>query len=149
MLDAQVFVDDFDDRGQAVGGAAGRCDDVMGVWVIDVIIHAIDDVGGVAVLYRGRDHDLFDASFEIGGDLGLGLEDTGAVDDHIHTLQRQLRNVACADKGQAGAIDGDAAVVVRKRGVPPAVHRIELQQMGVHFRIAHCVVDPGDFGTLL
>ena len=147
--DAEALVDHLHHRGEAVGGAGGRRDDPVPGGVIGALVHAEDDVRGGAVLDRGRDHDAFDACREIGRERGLGLEDAGAVDDHVDAVERQLAQVLRADERQPRAVDGDAARVMGELGVPAPVDGVELEQVRVHLRVAHRVVDPGDLCTAL
>src|SRR3546814_13816286 len=63
--DADSFVDDLDDGRQAVGGAGGGGNQMMCLGIVEMIVHAHDDVEGV--LFHGRrDDDLRNARFEIG-----------------------------------------------------------------------------------
>ena len=91
MLDSNSFEQNLDHRGQAVRCATCCGDDVMGLRVIDPVIYSINDVRRRAVFHRGRYHYLFDACAKIRGQLGFGLESTCAVNDHVHTIKRQIR----------------------------------------------------------
>ena len=148
MFDPQRLMDDLHHRGEAIGRAACRRDDPVAGRVIDIVIDAIDDIGRIPVFYRGRDNHFFHPRFEIGGEFCLGLEDAGAVDHHIHPVERQRAEVVRADEGQAGAVDRHAVGVMGEIGLPASMHRVEFQQMGMHFRVAHRVVDPCNLGPL-
>ena len=55
--------------------------------IIAIVVHAGDNICCIAIFYRGRNDNLFDARIEIGGELRLSLEDTCAIDDNIDPLQ--------------------------------------------------------------
>jgi hypothetical protein len=98
-------MDHLDHRCEAVCGAGRRRDDPVPRRVVDVVVDAEDDIGRVAVLDRGADHDLLHAGREIGRERRLRLEDAGAVDHHVDTVERQVGQVAGADERQARAVD--------------------------------------------
>ena len=57
--DAKVFMDHLYHRGQTIGRATSGCHNTMPLWLIDVIIHADNDIGCIAILDGGRDHHFF------------------------------------------------------------------------------------------
>ena len=82
VLDAELFVDDLDDGGDAVGGATGVGDDVIYLGIVEVVITAHDDVEDV-VFDGGGDDDFFDSSIEIGLEGGGVAELAGALEDDV------------------------------------------------------------------
>ena len=144
MPDADRLMQDLHHRREAVRGAGSGGDDPVPRGIVAVIIDAVDDIGGLRVLHRGGDDHFPDACREIGFQRRRALEGAGAVDDHIHPLQGQRGKVPCADEGQARAVDGHAVGVVGKPGPPAAMDAVEFQQMRLHRRIAHDVIDPGN-----
>src|SRR5438309_4072228 len=80
--DAEGVVDDLDDGGEAVGGAARVGDDVVFRRVVLVFVDAEDD-GDVLVCGGGGDDDLLDGRTEVGlGLFGVG-EEAGGFDDDL------------------------------------------------------------------
>ena len=115
--------------------------------IIKRVIHSDDDIRGVAVLDRGRNNDLLDACLEIRRQRRLGLEDTGAVNDHIDAVQRQVFQCASTNERQTRAIDRHTFSVVSENSVPTTMHSVELQKMHMHRRIAHSIIDPGNLSA--
>ena len=64
VLDAELFVDDFDDGGDAVCGAGGVGDDVMLGGIVEVVITTHHDVQDALFYGSGDDH-FFDTGIEI------------------------------------------------------------------------------------
>ncbi len=146
MFDANALMQHLDHRGEAIRRAACRRHDAVPCRLINLVIDAVNNIGRIAILDRGGHDDLLDARRKVRRDLGLGLENTGAVDHNINACQGQVAEVARADKRQARAVDDHRIIVMVKSGVPAPMHRIEFEQMGVHGGIAHRVVDPGYVG---
>ena len=143
MPDADRLMQDLHHRREAVRGAGGGGDDPVPRRVIAVIVDTMDDIGGLCVLHRGGDDHLPDTRREIGFQRRRAFKGAGAVDDDIDPLQGQRGQVPCADEGQARAVDGHAVRVMGDVSPPAPMHAVEFQQMRVHRRIAHRVVDPG------
>ena len=109
VANADGLMHHFHHRGQAIGGAAGRGDNLVLGGVVDMGVHTIDNIGRGPVFHRCADHHLFHPGIEIGLQRRLGFENARAVDHHIHPLQRQIGQMARADKGNARAIDANVA----------------------------------------
>ncbi len=65
MLDADVFVQNFNHWRQTVCRAGRGCQEVMLLWVIQVVINPHDNIEG-ALLNRCCHNDLFNTLLEVG-----------------------------------------------------------------------------------
>src|SRR5262245_33118647 len=107
-LDPEQVVHDLRRGCQAVRGAAGVADDVVGRRVVLLVVDAEDD-RDVLVLGRGADDDLLRA----GGDVGFCLfrvgEDAGRLDDDVHAeiAPRQGRGVLLLEHLDLESVDED------------------------------------------
>ena len=140
-------MNDFHDGGETIGCTRRRCNDVLRVRIIVMIVHAIDDICRIAVFNRGGDDDLFNASSKIWRELGFGFKRARAINDHIDAFERQFVEIACFAKRKLCAINRYAVIVVGEVCVPSAMHSVKFQQMRVHFWIAYCVIEKRDFST--
>ena len=145
MIDPQVFVNDLYNWRKAIGRATCCGNNAVAVRFVDVVIHPVYDIGGVTVLDRRRYNHLLYACVKVGGELCLCFEDTSAVDHHIDTLQRQRGDVAGTNERQTLAVNCHATLIMGEIGLPAAVDRVELKQMGMHLGITHRVIDPCNF----
>jgi hypothetical protein len=93
--DADAFVDHLHNGGEAVGGAACGCHQMVGLRVVEVVVHAIDDVQRAAVLDRGGHDHLARARVEVGPYLGACLE---------HAVQSITRSTPISAKGRASMV---------------------------------------------
>ena len=59
VSDTEFFVDDFDNWGEAVGGAGRRGDKPVCIRIAKVLVSTIDKVKRAAVFYGCRDIDFF------------------------------------------------------------------------------------------
>ena len=140
FLDADAFLEqDVDQRGKAVGGAAGVGNDVVLGGVVLVVIDALHE-GAVLTLGGSRDDDLLGT----GGDVTLGLlrvgEQTGRLDDDIdaEVLPRQTFRAARAHHLDLVAVDHDDVVVLELRrgllgrngAVETTLRGVVLEQVG-------------------
>src|SRR5215204_5300635 len=64
-VDAEVVLDHFDHRNNAVGRARSIGDDLVGLGIVVLVVHLVDE-GGVDTLARGRDDDLLRPAFDVG-----------------------------------------------------------------------------------
>jgi hypothetical protein len=81
-LDAPLVVQHLGHRGQAVGGAAGVGDD--GLAGVGLVVHAVDEHGGVVLGRRGED-DLFGAGVQVLLGRDLVQEQAGGLDHDVGT----------------------------------------------------------------
>ena len=83
-LDAEVIEQHLCHRSKAVGGAGRIRDDVIGLWVVLIVVHAHDD-GDVLVLRRSGDDDLLSARIQMSFRLVRIGEQTGGFDHDVDT----------------------------------------------------------------
>ena len=76
--------------------------------VINLMVHAIDDIRGGAIFDGGGDNDLFNACGEIGRKGRSCFKFPRAVNDHIHPLKGQVMDVFGANKRNALVIYDDS-----------------------------------------
>ena len=115
--------------------------------IVGIVVHADDNIRGIAILDRGRNDNLLDTGIEVRCELCLGLEDACAIDNYVDALQWKVAQVLCADERYTNAIDSHRVTIVIKFCVPAPMDRIEFQQMGMHRRITDRIVDPRNFGA--
>ena len=82
LHDDKVVMDDFDQGGQAVGGAEGFADNLHGV-VIVVMLHTHYKHGGI--LRRGRKDNPLDSILQVSPSLLHGGEDASGPHDRFST----------------------------------------------------------------
>jgi hypothetical protein len=111
--DAEGVVEDLDDGGEAVGGAARVGDDVVLGRVVLVFVDAEDD-GDVLVGGRGGDDDLLDGAAEMGFCLLRVGEEAGGFDDDLGADGGpvELGGVALGEDLDLLAVDGNAVGAV-------------------------------------
>ena len=130
-LDAEGVVEHLDDRGEAVGGAAGVGDDVVRGGVVLVRVDA-EDEGDVLVGGGGGDDDLLDGGAEVGLGLGGVGEEAGGLDDDLGADGGpvELGGVALGEDLDLLAVDGDEVVAVLDVVFEVAEDGVVLEQMG-------------------
>jgi len=109
---AELVVQDLDERRQAVGRARRVGDDLVGVLVL-VSVDAQNVRRDVVALRRGGDDNLLGTRGQVLGSTRGVNEDTGTFDDDVDAqfCPRQLQRVSGRDDLDALAIDGDVRVV--------------------------------------
>ena len=143
----KLIHDDFDDGGQAVGGA--RCVGDHGVlatverFVVDFVHqrgHFFGALGG-----RGN-QDPLGAAFEVLGGIGEGREETGGFNDIVAAVvaPRQVRRITFADAGGFLSVDREAIGVRFDITFEHAVGGVVLHQVRQVVR-GHQVIDQRDF----
>ena len=145
MADPEVFMDDLDHGGDAVGRARRRADEVVCGRVVAVVVAPHHDVESPLLDRRGHD-DLADAAVEVGLQPRRCPEAPGAFQHDVDTMGRpghRARRVVLAEADRPVA-DPDGAVVRRDFTVPPSVHRVVFQQVGRALHTAMRLVDVHD-----
>src|SRR5690606_6102334 len=105
------------------------------------LVHA-EHHGVVHVLLaRGRDDDLLGAGGEVRRSLGLGGEQAGALEHHVHAQRApgQLGRVAFGADLDAVAVDDQVAAVHRHGARELAVGGVVLGEVGVGLGVAQVV----------
>ncbi len=111
-VEAEVLVQNLDDGGQAVGGAAGVGKDVPVLVAVLVVVDA-DHEGPHAITFTrcGEDH-LAGTSFNVHAGFLIGVEHTGGLDHQIHTpvFPGAVQRVAVGEELDLLAIDDHRVV---------------------------------------
>ena len=81
--DAEILMDDFDDRRQAVRRTGCVGNDVVNRRIIDRLVHAHDDRGRRILRRRGNDH-LLRAILQMNFAVLHGIELAGRFDNNVH-----------------------------------------------------------------
>lgn len=144
VLDAEGFVDDLDDRCNAVGGAAGVGDDVVDGGVVEVIVAAHDDVEDV-IFDGSGDDDFFDSGIEVSLQGGSVAELAGAFEDDVDAGPVGLGGVVVCSEGEGFAIDDDMGTIVRNGVAPAAVDGVKLEQVSGGFGRCLSIIDADEF----
>ncbi len=137
---------DFHHRRKAVGGAGGGGDDVMSGRIVQLMIHAIDDVQG-RVGDRGRNQDFPDTLVEVGLQGVFRLEFARALNDQIHVFAGPVHLCRCCQTAEIdfASIHRDGIIAGGDLVIPVPMHRIEFEQMCVAMCIAADFIDMYDF----
>ena len=145
VLDPQVFVDHLYDRCEAVCRARRRGDKVLRS-VVQVMVHAIDDVQRPTVFYGCADHHFCYSGRIIGGDFCGGFEDTCTVNHQINAqfLEGQGFDGFLMSQADALAVQVQCAIGSGHRRAPAAMNRVELYQECVLLGITDRVVEQND-----
>ena len=143
-LNADKIIQDFGDRGEAVGGAGCVRDDFI-VAGQRVMVHAEDD-GLVGICAGRRNQDALGASFKVGRSFVLGGEDAGTFHRNINThfAPRQIGRVALSKTFEAARPDSDCVSVDRYVLVEAAMHTVILQKVRICIDRAE-IIDGNDF----
>ena len=137
-------------RGEAVGGAGGRGDDVV-ISGQDVMVDVEHD-GGEVIARRSGDDDLLGAGVDVSLGLGLAGVETGALqhDVDVELAPRELCRVSLGVDGDLLAVDLNE-VLASHDGVVAgvvALRRVVLQEVSKHLGGGE-VVDSDDLGALM
>ena len=126
--DTDALMHHLDHRGQAVGGAGGRGDQMVDGGVIAVIVDPVDDVE--RTLGRGGDDDLLHPLIEIGlKGLGPLVVFAGRLDDDLAAGPVGLGDLLVAAVADGVTVDGHAVRGAGTVMAPTAMDRVELEQM--------------------
>ncbi len=145
VLDADLFMQNFHHRSQAVGGAAGGGEQMVLDRVVEVVVDPHDDVQR-PLFDRGGDDHLFHPAIIIGLQQLGGAKLARRFDDDIdpQLIPGDLARRFVLTETDPLAIDGQRGLVKADRPLPAAVHRVELQQMGGALGPAFDFVDMHD-----
>ena len=150
-FDAEVLVENLDQRSQAVRGARSVRDDVVNLGVVGLAVHA-DDEGGVFVLRGSGDDDLLGAAVDVGLSLGCVGEEAGGLDHDVNAelAPGEVGGIALSESSDAVAVDGDGLVVVGNFGIETTQDGVVLEQVCEGLVVGE-VVDGNDLdiGALL
>ncbi|MNG09652.1 hypothetical protein D3C84_930780 [compost metagenome] len=145
MADAQVLVDHLDHRRQAVGGAGGSGDDAVQGRVEQVLVDAHDDIQRAGFLDRGADHHALDPLFQVARKHSNRLHLAAGLDHQVAARPVGVGDGLVGADPDPLAVDQDAVARAARLMLPAAVHRVEIQQVGMGRRIAGRVVDLHEF----
>ena len=144
MFEAEGFVDHFDDRRDAIGGAGGVGDDVIGGGVVEFVVAAHNDVEDT-LFDGGGDDDFFDAGVEVGLKAFGVAEGSGAFEDDVDARPVYFGRMVLGGVGESLAVDEDAVVVAGNVAIPAAVDGVEFEEMGGGFGVGLGVVESDEF----
>src|SRR6056297_2989398 len=142
-VQADLVVDRLDQRGQAVGGAAGIRHHVVAV-LENAMVDAVDN-GGQVLAGRSRYEHLARPGFQVRRGFFLAVEKAGAFQHHVHAQigPGQLARVALGQHLDRAAVDQHGVAFDLHLAVELAVGGVVLGQVSVGFRIAQ-IVDGDD-----
>ncbi len=141
MADAEVLMDDLDHRRKAIGGAGGRGNDPVLFRIVQRVINPHDDIECPGFLDRRADHNTLDPLVQIALKHGHSLHLATGFDYQIAAGPVGICNGLVCSDSDALAIDDNAVAVTARFVLPAAVHRVEVQQVGVGGCVAGGIVD--------
>ena len=144
VFEAEGFVDYFDDWRDAVGGAGGVGDDVIGGGVVEFVVAAHDDVED-AFFDGSSDDDFFDAGVEVGLQAFGVAEGSGAFEDDVDARPVDFGRMVLGGVGEGLSVDEDAAVGAGNVAIPAAVDGVEFEEVGGGFGVGLGVVEADEF----
>ena len=130
-LDPKLIVEDLGHGGKTVGRARGVGDDVVGAWVVLVVVHTHHN-GEVFTRSRSGNDDLLGASRNVCAGLVSVGEEPGGLDDNVNAERRprEVTGIALGKHRDLLAIDGDEAIAGCDLDGQATVNRVILQQVG-------------------
>ena len=142
MANAQALMNDFHHRRKAVGGARGSGQQVMRLRAIFMIVDPDHDIER-AIFHRCGDNHFSHTAVEIRLQGLSSAELARAFEDEVdaEVLPRHLTGGRFFTEGQALAVDDDRLRFMRHRVIPPAMHRVERQQVRGGFGATFGLVD--------
>ena len=147
VLDAEVFLDDLHDGGEAVGGAGCVGDDLV-LGREELMVASEDDIEHAGLLDGSRYDNTLDATFFRVGLEGVDFEELpGTFEDHVnaHGLEIDLGVVLLLGERDLLAVHEEATIgVLLNVLVPGAVDRVILGEVCGRLDGAK-VVDVDDF----
>ena len=128
LHDDKVVMDDFDQGGQAVGGAGGIADNLHGV-VILVMVHTHHRHGGIR--RRGREDDPLGSTLQVSPSLLHGGEDTSGLHNIFSTsiTPFDVGRILLLEDGDGLPIDDKLPVLSLDCAFELAVSRIILEHV--------------------
>ena len=146
-LDAELVVQDFSYRSEAVGGAAGVADEdgVLGQYVV-VDAHNNGSVDIVGLAGGNGEDDLLGAGVDVLHHLLAFLEETGALDNDVDTefAPRQVLRVALSIDADLLAVDNEVFAFGVNFTVEVVVYGVVFEQISQGVSAGE-VVDCYDF----
>ena len=130
LLDTERIVEHLDQRHEAVGGAAGVGDDLLGLEVEVLVVDAVDERGVGPVARSGDDDQRGTGGKVVRGGVAAG-EEARALDDHINAkiAPWKVLRVAFAEHAQLVTINADAGLGGLDRVGQRAQNGVVLQQV--------------------
>ena len=144
VFEAEGFVDHFDDWRDAISGAGGVGDDVIGGGVVELIVAAHNDVEDT-FFDGGSDDDFFDAGVEVGLQAFGVAEGSGAFEDDVDARPVDFGRMVLGGVGESMAVDEDAVVGEGNIAIPAAVDGVEFEEVGGGFGVGLGVVESDEF----
>jgi len=90
VLYADTFMYHLHYRSKAIGCATGSRNDRMNGWVVDAIVHAVDDIRRGSVFDRRRDDNFSHPCCKVWGQFAFGLEGASAIKFEDPRLQMMM-----------------------------------------------------------
>jgi len=139
-----LFVQDLDERYQAIGGAGCIRNHRMAGFE-NTVIHAVDDRRIHIVAPRRGNQDFFRTRRNVRRRLGFAREQAGALEHKIHAEfgPRQFRRIALRHHADAIAVDHHGIAVDMHFAVKSPMHGVVASQMRIGIGIAQ-IVDGDD-----
>lgn len=144
VFEAEGLVDHLDDGRDAVGGAGGVGDDVIGGGVVEFVVAAHDDVEDT-FFDGGGDDDFFDAGVEVGLQAFGIAEGAGAFEDDVDAGPVGFGRMVIGCVGEGLSVDEDGVVGVGNVAVPAAMHGVEFEEVGRGFGVGFGIVESDKF----
>ncbi|MNO96419.1 hypothetical protein D3C76_880900 [compost metagenome] len=145
MANTQVFVDHFDHRSQAIGGAGCGGNNTVLRRIEQVLIDAHDDVQRPLFLHRCTDHHALHTLFQIRLKHDDGLHSATGFDDQVAAGPVSVGDGFVGRHSHASTVNDHAIVIGAGFVVPTAVHRVEIDQVRMSDSVARRVVDVHEF----
>ena len=111
-VEAEVLIQNLDDRCQAVGGAAGVAEDVPVFVAVLVVVDAHNEGADAITLTRGGEDHLLGASLNVHAGLLIGVEHTGGLDHQVNAplLPGAVEGIAVSEELDLLTVDEHRAV---------------------------------------
>ena len=144
VFEAEGFVDHLDDGRDAVGGAGGVGDDVIGGGIVKIVVAAHNDVED-AFFDGGGDDDFFDAGVEVGLQAFGVTEGSGTLENNVDAGPVDFRRMVFGSVGESLALDEDGVGGAGNVAIPAAVDGVEFEEVGCRFGVGLGVVEADKF----
>src|SRR5438552_7204309 len=113
-VDAESFLENFGDGGEAIGGAGSVGNDVVRRRIVGLVVHA-EDESGVGAIGRGGDDHFFHGSAEMLFGVNAFGEEAGGFDDDIGSDRSPIDfgGILGLENLEALAFDGNGVIGMR------------------------------------